>query len=209
MTRRLPPALVALTPGTCTAAMGAELVSRVACAVQGGLQGLLLREPLLDDLAFLQLAERLRDVMKEGWFGIHDRAHLALGLHADALHLGFRSLAATEARRVVGADVTLGVSDHANDGPDHLVDADYRTFGPIHATPSKAGVLEPVGFEGLGVACAAHPLPTWALGGLNPDHARGVRTAGAQGVAVLRGILGDPDPAGSAHAYRTAWDESA
>jgi thiamine-phosphate pyrophosphorylase len=204
VTRRLPPPLLALTPGTSTGADGSRLLTYIARAMEGGLQGVLLREPDLDDAQFLVLAHQLRALLAGGWLGLHDRAHLVASAHADGVHLGFRSLCATDARLVVGDQVTIGVSDHAGDAATDLACADYRTYGPLHETPSKVGVLKPVGHSGVLAACAAQALPTWVLGGVNPQDVVHVQRAGAQGIAVLSGVLGSEDPEAAARAYSSA-----
>lgn len=196
--RRTPPRLVALTPGR-----GAEPLSAlVGAAVEGGLEGLVLREPSLADGAFLALARRLRPLVR--WLALHDRPHLALAAGADAVHLGFRSLAPTEARRVVPGEVALGRSCHAEDDPAALGDVDYVTFGPVFATPSKAGLREPTGVAALRAFADAAPCPVLALGGLTAERAAACRAAGAFGVAAIGDLLGASDPAARARAFGSA-----
>ncbi len=213
-----PPPLLALTPGRLGpgdaggGASGGEasrLVAAVRAAVDAGLRGVLLREPGLADRAFLDLALRLREVLgADGWLGLHDRPHLAAAARAEGVHLGFRSLGVAAARAVAGPEVALGLSTHAGDDPATWAGADYLFHGPVRDTPSKHGLLEPVGPAGLARACAATDRPVWGLGGLRPEDARAVRTAGARGMAVLGGLLGDARPAAAAAAYRAAWAEA-
>jgi thiamine-phosphate diphosphorylase len=207
---RLPPPLVALTPGDLGGAGVHGLLTRAARAVEAGLRGVLLREPRLDDRAFLELACALRDVLGEsGWLGVHDRVHLAPACRADTVHLGFRSLPVDALPEACVAGRARGLSTHADDGPDAWFGADYLFHGPVRSTPSKEGLIEPVGMEGLRAAVECSPAPVWAIGGIEPADARPALQAGASGVAVLRGVLGAADPASAAAAYLAALGDRA
>lgn len=197
--RRLPPTLIALTPGVPLPA--GELAARVRAAVGAGLGGVLLREPSLADGPFLQLAAQLRELLAEGWLAVHDRAHLAAACAADAVHVGFRSLRPAQLRPWLAEDVAIGLSTHAGDDPAGFEAADYLFHGPVFATP-KPVPLEPLGPQGLARAVAATELPVWGLGGITPARVDEVLAAGARGVAVLSGLLGSADPAAATRAYR-------
>lgn len=194
---RLPPSLLALSPGSLTERSAPEFLGRLNLARRAGLEGLLLREPDLSERAFLALARaaarRLQSRPGAVWLGLHDRAHLVSASGADGLHLGFRSLCARAARAIMPASVAIGFSSHAGDAPELFEGADYLFHGPLFETPSKAGRLEPIGALGLAAFTAESGLPVWALGGVEPEHARELCAAGARGVAVLSGILGQAD----------------
>lgn len=202
---RLPAGLLALTPGDLDASGARAFVPRAAAAVRAGLAALLVRERELADRAAFELAQRLRDVLgPERWLGVHDRLHVALAAGADGAHLGFRSLPLAAARRVVGPDLALGLSAHDGDEPNRWEGADYLAFGPVRATPSKAGLLEPTGLAGLAAACGRSRVPVLAIGGLEPSDAPAVLAAGAHGLCVLRGVFGAPDPAAAVRSYLAA-----
>lgn len=194
--RRLPPALVALTPGTLAGGGGtrdlARLEAGIGALVECGVRGFLLREPQLGDALTLQLLEDLRahclTGVPDAWLGLHDRVHLAACAQVDGVHLGFRSLELFEARALLPEDVSLGLSTHAPDDPASWAGADYLFHGPLHATPSKEGLLEPIGVEGLARAVQATALPVWALGGVGAQHVPALSAAGAAGCAVLGGL---------------------
>ena len=204
MIRALPPALLALSPGTLPEGRGELLLGRVRDARARGLAGVLLREPAWRDAALLELACALRELLPRGeaWLGVHDRVHVAMAARADAVHLGFRSLAPENVRAVSGDELCIGLSSHAEDSGQSWRAADYLFHGPVFMTPSKAGLLDPIGFEGLerGVL-RAEGRPLWALGGLAPEHARRCLELGARGVAVLGGLLAREDAASQATAY--------
>jgi len=50
----------------------------------------------------------------------------------------------------------------------------------------------------------ACPLPSVAIGGLKAQHAAQVSAAGAQGMAVISAICGQPDPYRAALAFRAS-----
>jgi len=182
---RLPGRVLALTPGDLTADGVADLVRKVREAAGAGLDSILLREPALSDRATLELALELRDLLGEtGWLGIHDRVHLASVAGADAVHLGFRSLPIREARAICAESIALGFSAHAHDVPEAWDGADYLTFGPVFATPSKFGLVEPVGVDGLLQAVRSTSIPIFALGGIGAENAGALAATGCRGIAV-------------------------
>src|SRR5262249_43199683 len=157
----------------------------------------------------LELARAAAELVRGAgaWFAVHDRAHLAATLGADAVHLSFRSLgpgdfAAWPAPRTFA----LGLSTHAGDDPAGFAGADYLFHGPLHATPSKAGLLDPVGLDGLARAVQSADRPLLAIGGVTPLDVPALRARGVHGVAVRAGILGATDPARATEAYLRALD---
>jgi thiamine-phosphate pyrophosphorylase len=198
---RLPPSLVAFTPGDVAERDAARLLRLVRDGVSGGLRGVVLREPLLGDRVLLDTALRLRQLLADGWLCIHDRVHLAAAAGADAVHLGWRSLAPACARDMLPRPIALGFSSHAGDDPAASAACDYLVFGPVRDTPSKRGLRAATGFDGLARAIADTARPVWALGGMRPDDVTEAIASGASGVAVLSGIMGERDPAGAAARY--------
>jgi 8-oxo-dGTP diphosphatase len=63
-------------------------------------------------------------------------------------------------------------------------------LGPLHATPSHAGV-EPLGWTRFAALARGAGLPVYALGGVGPADLRDAWHAGAQGVAGIRAFWGD------------------
>jgi thiamine-phosphate diphosphorylase len=200
MSPGLPPRLLALSPGDLVLGEGlvarkADLLERVRAAWRGGLRGVLLREPQLPDGVLWELAVDLGAILDGGWLGLHDRPHLVRGVGAQGVHLGFRSMSAAEARLCVGADVAIGVSTHAGDGPATWEGADYLFHGPVFPPLSKPDHLAPVGPVGLQEFVDLAEVPVWGLGGVTPERAPAVIQAGAAGVACLGGLLAAADPA--------------
>ncbi|KIH75592.1 thiamine-phosphate diphosphorylase [Geoalkalibacter ferrihydriticus] len=184
---------------------GRSLDDAVGAACAGGVGAVQLREKDLDTRALYALACRLREITAAHGVRllINDRIDLALAVAADGVHLGGRSLPLAVARRLLGPDGLIGVSTH---NPQeihaaHQNGADFVTFGPVYATPSKAAFGPPQGLQALHAACAGASLPVFALGGITPERAGEVRAAGAQGLAAIRAILGAADPTCAARRF--------
>ena len=64
--------------------------------------------------------------------------------------------------------------------------ADCATVGPIFATPSKEGIIRPIGIEKLKNICSSCGLPVIALGGIDLGRIREVKETGAYGSAGIR-----------------------
>ena len=205
------PRLIGLSSGDLTPAGAPRFLAALERALDAGLPGLLVREPALSERAFLELCAlvRARGEARGLWLAVHDRAHLARALACQAVHLGFRSLAPEVLRPWLGSAVLLGLSTHAQDETASWRGADYLFHGPIFETPSKEGLLEPIGVEGLARACARSRVPTYALGGVRPADVAELCAAGAHGVAVLSGVLGASDPGRATAAYLEALAGSA
>lgn len=131
---------------------------------------------------------------------INDDVEAAIAIGADGLHVGQGDMDAQTARRLIGPDMILGLSAETEAlaaAVDPAV-VDYVGAGPVFATATKPGHKPPVGIVGLAALVAATSLPAVAIGGLKVDHVEAVLRAGAQGLAVVSAICGQPDPRGSA-----------
>jgi len=125
---------------------------------------------------------------------MNDRADLCLAAELDGLHVGQDDLSPEAARRIIGPDRWLGVSTH---NPEQLAEADktsadYLAIGPVFATTTKTNPDPVVGLEGVRRARELTRKPLVAIGGITRANARSVIEAGADAVAVISGLLGDP-----------------
>lgn len=201
-----PPGLIALSPGALDAQGAARWLGAARAAFEAGLRGLVLREAQLGDRDFLAWAREVRELWPRregGWLCVHDRAHLAEAVDADALHLGGASLAPSEVRPWLASALSIGLSTHAEDADEAWLGADYLFHGPVLRT-NKPGARAPIGFDGLRRAVARSRAPVWGLGGLAPEHTRALRDCGAAGAAVLGGIFGANDPAAAVRAWTSS-----
>ena len=186
---------------------GGDLATAVGRALAGGVRAVQLREKDLPPAPFRELARLLRALTRE--FGarllINGRPEVALAVGADGVHLGGGALSVTDARRLLGPQPLIGLSTHHLDeiAPAAAAGADFVTFSPVYFTPSKASFGPPQGLERLRAACAASPLPVYALGGIGPQQIPSVLSCGARGVALISAVLGAVDPAAAAREILT------
>ena len=125
---------------------------------------------------------------------INDRLDIAMAVGAAGVHLGQDDLPCAAARRILGEDYLIGVSAHnpAEAKAALQSGADYLGCGAVFGTATKADVKK-LGTEGLEAICKAKGLPVVGIGGVTADNYREVRVAGADGAAIVSGILAQPD----------------
>lgn len=166
--------------------------------IAGGGRLVQLREKEWSVRQCLPLASELRRRAKESGvtFIVNDRLDLALAVEADGLHVGQDDLPAPVARRLLGPGRILGVSTHnVEQAVQAQADgADYIAIGSIYQTSTKTN-FELVGLEMIRAVRSLIRKPLVAIGGITPENVEEVIRAGADGVAVISGISGAPDPA--------------
>lgn len=134
---------------------------------------------------------------------INDRVDVAVASGASGVHLGDEDLPVTDARRILGERAIIGYSTHSIEdivGTDHH-GADYLGFGPVFASPTKAGAREARGVEALAAACQASRLPVVAIGGITIAAAPPLWAAGAASLAVISELAASDDPASLLRTY--------
>jgi len=176
---------------------------RVAeAAVEGGTDCIQLREKNLDASELLSRARQLVAMCRPKGVSVivNDRPDVALLGNADGVHLGQTDLPCTEARKLVGTQLLIGVStsnlDQAKQA--HRDGADYCGVGPMFPTTTKH---KPViaGPAYLKEYLAWNQLPHLAIGGINTGNIDELVAAGGQGVAVSSSICRATDPADVTH----------
>lgn len=125
---------------------------------------------------------------------INDRLDIAMAVGAAGVHLGQDDLPCAAARKLLGEDYIIGVSAHnpAEAKAALQSGADYLGCGAVFGTTTKADVKK-LGTDGLAAICKAKGLPVVGIGGVTADNYREVRAAGADGAAIVSGILAQPD----------------
>ena len=125
---------------------------------------------------------------------INDRLDIAMAVGAAGVHLGQDDFPCAAARKLLGEDYIIGVSAHnpAEAKTALQSGADYLGCGAVFGTATKADVKK-LGTEGLTAICREKGLPVVGIGGVTADNYREVRAAGADGAAIVSGILAQPD----------------
>lgn len=125
---------------------------------------------------------------------INDRLDIALAVGAAGVHLGQDDLPCAVARRLLGEDYIIGVSAH---NPAEAVKAvsegaDYLGCGAVFGTATKHDVAK-LGLENLRAIRKAVVLPMVGIGGITADNYAEVLATGADGAAIVSGILAQDD----------------
>ena len=172
--------------------------------ISGGGRLVQFREKEWSPRRCLPLAQELRRRAGEAGvtFIVNDRLDLALAVEADGLHVGQEDLPAPLCRRLLGPGRILGVSTHsvAQAAQAQADGADYVAVGAIYPTSTKAG-FELVGLELIRSVRPLIHTPLVAIGGITLENVGEVIRAGADGVAVISGVCGAPDPAAATRRF--------
>lgn len=173
-----------------------DLVAACEQALQGGAQLVQYRNKLADMATRrAQLAQLLPLCHHYGArLLVNDDAALAHEMNADGVHLGQADGSVGAARELLGSDKLIGVTCHGSlalarqalaEGADHLA------FGRFFASHTKPDA-PPASLEVLQQARQLG-VPLVAIGGVTPDNAPSLLAAGADALAVIHGVFGQPD----------------
>ncbi len=140
---------------------------------------------------------------------VNDSPHLVRKLGADGVHLGWEDMPVKAARQMLGPDLIIGATaknsyhramQAGEDG------ADYVAFGAFFPTRTKTATV-PADTDLLEAWQAAMELPCVAIGGITPDNAASLVTAGADFIAVSSSVWTHPDgPAAGVRAFNALFD---
>jgi thiamine-phosphate pyrophosphorylase len=159
----------------------------------GDVAALQLRLKEVSDDAILRAADTIRPIAaaRDVHFILNDRPDLARACGADGVHVGQEDASIAEARRILGADATIGATCHASI---HLAmeageaGADYVAFGAFFPTATKVAPTraEP---EILTAWTFATTLPCVAIGGVDAGNCAPLVRAGADFLAVSAAVF--------------------
>lgn len=156
-------------------------------------------------------AEALRALCASSGVGfiVNDDLALAADIGADGVHLGEDDGDPRAARERLGPDALIGVScydDLERARTAIALGAGYLAFGAFFSSPTKP--LARRASLDLLRDSAGFGRPRVAIGGITPDNAPSLVTAGADLIAVISGVFDAPDPAAAARAYRACFDDA-
>jgi len=173
-------------------------------ALEAGADCIQLREKELAGRELLARAKRLRELTlaHDASLVINDRPDIAALCEANGVHLGQTDLPITEARRIVGDGVCIGISATTlAQASDALgAGADSLGLGPMFATRTKP---DPGGRTDGSLAGPSlvrgvlkkHPGTSHlAIGGITGANILELREAGAKGIATSSVVCGADDP---------------
>ncbi|UXY14941.1 thiamine phosphate synthase [Chitiniphilus purpureus] len=193
-----------LDPVLCGGAEG--MVDTARIAAQHGVTVVQLRAPQWKKRQWLDTAQALKAALDPLGVPliINDQIDVALAVDAAGVHLGQADLPPAVARRLLGPDKLIGLSTsnavQLAQAPLDLID--YLGVGPVYPTGTKADASPVIGLPQFASLMAARTLPAVGIGGIQAGGAAAVIQAGADGVAVVSAICGQPDIAGAVRALR-------
>jgi thiamine-phosphate pyrophosphorylase len=175
----------------------------------GDVAAVQLRLKNVDDNTWRWSIDALRPVCqsREVAFLLNDRADLAKATGCDGAHVGQDDMPARQARKLLGPDLTLGVTckgsrdlamQAGEDG------ADYVAFGAFYPSTTKdvSGLLDPAILQWWSEMME---LPSCAIGGITPENCAPLVRAGADFLAVVGCVWNHPDgPAAGVKALNAA-----
>ncbi len=183
----------------------ADLMAAVAQAIDGGAAVVQYRDKSSDDPRRLTQATALAQLCHDRgvMFIVNDDVSLAGASGADGVHLGRDDPSPPAARRALGRGAIIGVScynDLSMAIEAQQQGADYVAFGAFFVSPTKPHAVR-ADASLLRRAKARLCVPVVAIGGITPHTAPALITAGADAVAVIHGVFGQPEPAAAARRY--------
>ncbi|WP_196259974.1 thiamine phosphate synthase [Pelagibacterium limicola] len=185
-----------------------SMVETARAAVAGGATMVQLRDKTAGTAGLVAVGRALKSALAgtDAALIVNDNLDAMLAVDADGLHVGQKDMGARQARERIGHGKILGLSVETEAAVSR-VDAsavDYVGVGPVFDTPTKPDHERPIGIEGLARIVALSPVPAVAIGGLKPHHVASVMASGAEGLAVVSAICGQPDPQAAAHGLARA-----
>jgi len=187
--------LYAITPCSSIQSLStSELLARTRQVLEGGARIIQYREKLHPAALQQEQASKIKLMCEE--YGatllINDDVSLAEAIEADGVHLGQEDARLNEARRRLGRQAIIGIScynqmDLARQAEEE--GADYVAFGRFFPSSSKPEAVQ-ADMELLKQALSELSIPVTCIGGITPDNAKLLVSAGADMLAVIEGVFG-------------------
>jgi thiamine-phosphate pyrophosphorylase len=183
------------------------IVGRSQAAVRGGATMLQLRLKHASAATLLEVARALVSALPRTVpVIVNDRADIALAAGAAGVHLGTDDLPVHAVRKFAPSGFIIGASVGSVDEVTNAELADYVGIGPAFETETKSDAGVAIGATGIRKLSHLTGKPSVAIGGIDSGNLRSLRDAGAAGIAVVRAILGAPDPETAARTLRSIVD---
>lgn len=172
----------------------AEIARR---AVAGGADAIQLRDKGLSGRDLFSTATAIRKITCDAGaqFIVNDRLDVALASGADGVHLGESDLPIEHARKIVPPGFIVGssVKSVITAVESEAEGADYVALSPTFPTRSKEDAGPGHGLAILSAIRSEISIPLIAIGGITTENVVDVIEAGADGVAVISAVVGQPD----------------
>ena len=173
-----------------------SLETAVEQAILGGCTMIQLREKDISSDEFYHLAVSIKSITDKYEIPliINDRVDIALATGSAGVHIGQHDLPASIVRKIIPPDMVLGVSASTLQEAEKAVSdgADYLGVGAMFSTSTKTDA-DVVSMQTLLHIRKSVRIPIVVIGGIKKENASMFKAAGVDGLAVVSGIISQPD----------------
>jgi len=134
---------------------------------------------------------------------INDDPSLVQSVGAEGIHLGQEDAQISEVRAILKKEVIIGISCYNQLSLAHqavAAGASYVAFGSFFTSPTKPKAVR-ANLELLREARRQLTCPIVAIGGITPQNGAELVAAGADCLAVIHGLFGQPEVTAAAQQY--------
>ena len=192
--KRIDYSIYLLTDDECL--KGRPLLPSVEEALQGGVTLVQYRSKFKDGGPMYEEALALKALCDsyDVPLIINDRVDVALAVGAAGVHVGQDDLPCAVVRALTDDDFVIGVSAHNPEEARLAIaaGADYLGCGAVFGTATKPGVAK-LGLANLRAIRRVATKPMVGIGGVKAENYAEVLATGADGAAIISGILGADD----------------
>ncbi|MEN8108383.1 MAG: thiamine phosphate synthase [Pseudomonadota bacterium] len=190
---------------------GELLTDAVGQAIQGGARVIQYRDKTLNDKERRQQAETLASLCREHDVPliINDNVALAKAVNATGVHIGRHDTDIAATRSQLGPAAIIGVSCYNRIElavQAAAAGADYVAFGRFFPSSTKPDAVQAQAAL-LQAARQAIDLPIVAIGGITAENGGELVRAGADLLAVIHGVFGQPDVRAAARRYAALFEQ--
>ncbi|WP_158333621.1 thiamine phosphate synthase [Bacillus sp. OxB-1] len=175
----------------------------VLLAIQPSVDAVILREKSKTDREMIRLIDHLVESgFERQKLIVHGRADIALACGIERVQLPGHGIPPALIRNKISG-LSLGKSVHSyNEAISASEDGvDWVLYGHLFDTRSKEG-LPARGTAELSKIIADLPIPTYAIGGIQPSHLKELDRLGVAGVAIMSSIFDSDQPGQAIRKYR-------
>lgn len=175
---------------------GEKLTEAVRKALHGGVTCIQLREKNSTEADFLQEAIEIKKITEQYHVPllINDNVMIAVQAGADGVHVGQKDMGAVQAKELLGAEKTVGVTARSveqalaaeKDG------AVYLGSGAAFQTQTKQDAV-PMTEETMQAICRSVEIPVVAIGGITYENMEQLCGRGIAGIAVVSSLFAAED----------------
>ncbi len=187
------------------------VLTTVEAAAKAGVCAVQLRDKECSDADYIKLGLALKDILAPYNIPLilNDRVHLYHDIGAEGVHVGQGDLQSGKARETIGQSGFLGLSIGFAEELEACdwSDIDNIGIGPVYETNTKANHRPAIGVATFEKISSLAPVPTFAIGGIEPAHIEAIKQTGAGGVALISAICMAEDPYKAAKRLVDNWNE--